>query len=203
MLKPEDITFELVREIGTDIRVHGNGFLQVNLPDNQRVHLFGHPDLPRQAVPTPVHDHTWGFESRILCGLLINLVWGFSEDEFGGPHTHYVCKYEPTVGEDTRLIPIEQHTGYLTLLARGCFRADGSYTHYRGVLHETFSNEPTITLMTKNDMPDEGEVVPAPRVLCRIGKEPDNSFTRYDLDESQLWAILKDAFTFVQRVATD
>ena len=57
--------------------------------------------------------------------------------------------------------------------------------------------------MTKNDMPDEGEVVPAPRVLCRIGKEPDNSFTRYDLGESQLWAILKDAFTFVQRVATD
>ncbi len=60
-----------------------------------------------------------------------------------------------------------------------------------GKFHETFANEPTVTYMTKTaELPDH-----QPRVLCRIGQQPDNSFNRYAaLTEGQLWGIVQEAF---------
>lgn len=195
------MNFDHVREVGTNIRVHGNGFLQVDMPRGARVHLFGHPSIPRQVTPTPVHDHRWSLTSEVLCGTLINVVWQFAKDN-RNPHTHFVCGYTASEvgGEDTRLIPTTE-TGYLVLYDMACVKAGGQYSHPRNWLHETFANEPTITHMTKKFSFDCDDI-PDPRVLCRIGRDPDNRFSRYGygygFGESDLWEILRDSFDWVQ-----
>lgn len=185
-----DLTFDWLRRNGTDIRVHGNGFLQINLPGNQRLHLFGHPDLPRQKAPTPVHDHRFGFYSLILSGTLVNVDWTFRTDEFTPPHSHFVCTFEASAkgGEDTALIPHRNRTGYLLKEGVNIYQSGQQYRIAPGAIHETFANEPTFTFVTKAENSPH-----IPRVFCRIGREPDNEFTRYDLAPDDLWQIVESA----------
>lgn len=186
--------FEWLRTVGENPRIHGNGFIQIDLKDSKsRVHVFGHPEVPRQRTPTPVHDHRWGFMSTILSGCLVNVNWTFHTDD-RDEHTHFVCGYEPSQvgGEDTALIPSDV-TGYLRQLRPASAMTAGyGYTIEQGALHETFANEPTITLMSKK--PIIPDYATSPRVLCRIGLEPDNHFTRYDCTEDDIWRMVEDAF---------
>lgn len=191
------IEFDYVREVGQNLRIHGNGFIQIDMPDGKsRVHIFGHPDVPRQKVPTPIHDHRWGFLSTVMAGCLINLDWKLIGDE-RDEHTHYVCGYEPSGkgAEDTALIPTGD-TGYLKLVKSSVMPVGYGYSVQQGELHETFANEPTITVMSKK--PIKPEIAAPPRVLCRIGLEPDNHFTRYDYSEDDIWRLVKDAFRWVR-----
>ena len=58
------------------ISLHGLGFLQVKLPGNQRIHVW-HPDLPRRKCweSSNIHDHRFGFISRVLVGRQINQLY--------------------------------------------------------------------------------------------------------------------------------
>ena len=43
--------------LGSEPRLHGNGFIQLDLGDDQRLHIWS-PDLPpAQRVSTQIHDH--------------------------------------------------------------------------------------------------------------------------------------------------
>lgn len=181
------LNFDYIRSVGRNIRLHGNGFIQIDTGPRQRLHVFGHPDAPRQKVPTPIHDHKFSFKSRIYSGALINAVWHFDARL---PHTHFVCGYEPSGkgGEDTRLIETDERGG-LRLASMMIHTPGDQYRHSHGILHETFANEPTITVMDKTGFDETHK----PRVLCRIGLEPDNYFTRYDLDDDELWRMVADA----------
>lgn len=181
------LNFDYIRSVGRNIRLHGNGFIQIDTGPRQRLHVFGHPDAPRQKVPTPIHDHKFAFTSKIYSGLLINTVWHFDTRL---EHTHYICGYEPSSvgGEDTRLIETDERGG-LHLASMRAYGPGKEYDHPEGVLHETFANEPTITVMQKRFVDETHK----PRVLCRIGLEPDNYFTRYDLDDDELWRMVADA----------
>lgn len=187
------LNFDYIRAIGSNIRLHGNGFIQIDTGPRQRLHVFGHPDAPRQKVPTPIHDHRFAFDSRIYSGALINAVWHFDARL---PHTHFVCGYEPSAvgGEDTRLIATDERGG-LRLASMMLYQPGQAYRHGEEILHETFANEPTITVMDKGYSDDTIK----PRVLCRIGLEPDNYFTRYDIDDDELWRMVADAFRWSVR----
>ncbi len=91
-----NMTFENLRDVGKNIRVHGNGFIQIDISSLTRVHVFGHPLIPRQLTPTPIHDHRFGFHSMVLAGCLVNVDWKFHN--VGRPHTHAVCLYPPPGG---------------------------------------------------------------------------------------------------------
>ncbi len=51
-------------------RIHGNGFIQVDLDELHRLHLWD-VMIPRQSVDSSIHDHAFGFESRTLQGMLV------------------------------------------------------------------------------------------------------------------------------------
>lgn len=183
------ITFEDLQLVGRNIRVHGNGFIQIDVSPSQRVHVFGHPSIPRQRFPTPVHSHRFGFYSVVLRGCLVNVDWKLHN--VGRPHTHVACTTHVTQGEDTRLEPLDR-TGWIepTRTRTVCERE--SYTVSAGAFHESFANEPTVTHMTKTSMLDNYE----PLVLCRIGAGGvDNAFNRYEaLPDGLLWAIVQESF---------
>jgi hypothetical protein len=59
------INTAVLKERGVRPRVHGNGFIQVDLTADTRLHVWGDKRIPRQNVYTPIHDHVFGFESTI------------------------------------------------------------------------------------------------------------------------------------------
>ncbi len=180
------MNIEWLRANGRNPRVHGNGFLQIDLPDEQRLHVFGHPLLPRQVVATPIHNHRFGFESQVLRGCLINLTWGFCYDKsYRATHQGYVAK--PREGEDTELIPIGEQ-GVIMLISKEVVLPGKSYSMRARQFHQSTADEPTVTVMRKTERVDID-----PTVLCRLGFSPDNAFNRYDLDEPALWTIAEES----------
>jgi len=69
------INLKKVRADGGRPRVHGNGFVQLDLTERSRLHIWGDPRIPKQKVATPIHDHVFGFESTIIVGRVISLTY--------------------------------------------------------------------------------------------------------------------------------
>jgi hypothetical protein len=49
-------SYDELRDSDNYPRVHGNGFIQLDLPDGKRLHVWDE-DIPRQKVNTSMHDH--------------------------------------------------------------------------------------------------------------------------------------------------
>lgn len=54
-----------LRAVGERPRVHGNGFIQLDVTPRTRLHFWS-PEIPRQKVATPIHDHVFGFVSYVI-----------------------------------------------------------------------------------------------------------------------------------------
>ena len=178
-----------VKTYGRHIRVHGNGFIQLNMPNNDRIHLFGHPDIPKQIQPTPIHDHVFGFESLICSGMMQNIWYTLNETQ-DKPHTHFVCGFTPTPADKDTFLEPSDVTGFLEKDCQWFGRTGESYHMEPGDLHETIPHGIVVTWMHKTKVIDY-----KPRVLCPIGCIPDNRFSRFDFSEKQLWDILLDVLS--------
>lgn len=185
------IDFDFLTLNGRDIRVHGNGFIQIDIErdgelGSERVHVFGHPAIPRQVNPTPIHDHRFGFYSTVLVGRLTNTIFNLIAH---AEPTHRAYRPSPRAGEDTELVPTDE-TGVLAVWRTETLLPGQQYSIYPAQLHETLANETTVTHMVKQTTTSL-----LPRVLCRIDRTPDNSFERYsERTPAQLWDIVEDAF---------
>lgn len=181
-----------VRAAGNKPRVHGNGFIQLDLDERQRLHIWGDPRIPKQSVGTTIHDHVFAFDSIILVGRLLNVVYSVNKVAHSGDYTVYT----PTLrqGEDTMLEPTD-----IDVIARP-LRVELVQVHTRYdsyhmpafEFHETFTTEPSATVITKTGRTQAQGSKIFPRVLVPIYEEPDNKFTRYDVHEDNLWRIIED-----------
>ncbi|RWO06344.1 MAG: hypothetical protein EOS07_22155 [Mesorhizobium sp.] len=182
------MTFDDIRAEGTGIRVHGNGFIQIDLPNARRLHVWGHPAIPRQVVSTQIHDHRFDFYSFVLRGTMVNVVYRVRTIDHQEP-SHTVYTPQARAGEDTVLVPYGPPVKLYPSKAEAILAGD-SYRMRAGEVHETFVNQPTATLMLKGDV---GEM--PVRVFCPVGKKPDNDFVRHEvMGEDDLWQIVRDVF---------
>lgn len=168
-------------------RVHGNGFIQIDLNIDARINVWGHPRIPRQIVASQIHNHRFSFRSVVLCGALVQQMWN------QGLHgTLDMDAYQPQVreGEDTILILngfVRMEMGMTSHLLEG-----DSYEMIRYAFHETFVNQPTITFMEKTAPGPE-----AATVLLPPGKKPDNDFNRHHvMPEADLWQIVSEVIDY-------
>jgi len=172
------------------ITLHGLGFLQVILPGNQRIHVW-HPGLPKRACfeSSSIHDHRFGFVSRVLIGRQINQLYRETSfapaddpthisylhegkrTKFGNRPwlTHKCCALEP-VGQP-RIIEVGQQ-----------------YEMNPYMLHSTNCEGVTVTLMTKTHEEDKGS-----KSYCKYGIEPDVDFDRKQWSQEHLWEIFTEA----------
>lgn len=176
------------RMAGTRPRVHGNGFIQLDLSPSKRLHVWGDSRIPRQAVPSPIHDHTFSFTSRIISGKLIHRTIAITPDRDGA---YRLYKAEVRHGEDTRLVlqPLRQMA---VIVDERLLRAGDSYAFKAGLFHETIAPWPCVTVIEK-DGPSLAQGGPAPRVLVPEGLTPDNDFDRYATPPELLWQIIEEA----------
>ncbi len=180
------IDFRKAFDAGHRPRVHGNGFIQLDLGEQKRLHIWGHPAIPRQIVDTGIHDHRFDFTSTVIAGRLINARY------HPGNATRYKI-YTPQTreGEDTILC----ETGASMMVANPTMimvREGEKYGMFARDFHESFTDRPSATVMTKL-----GSTHPeAPRVLVPLGKEPDNDFNRNVFENDFLWGIIKEVIGY-------
>lgn len=182
-------------------RVHGNGFIQLDLnaEGTRRLHVWHHL-IPRQVVATPIHDHVFDLRSEVLCGTLIHeelqpIPVGIGEE--GGTHRIYRARQEEGT-QNTILVP-DEGTVRLDVEQRLVLGARSLYTFPAWRLHQTDHEDWTATVMEKVNAPsDYGR----PRVLVPVGSEPDNDFKRDGFDPNLLWPFIDGALALARKVGT-
>lgn len=193
-----EVLVQQARNDGKVPRVHGNGFIQLDLAGTvSRMHIWGHPDIPRQSITTAIHDHVFDFISNVLVGELHNHRYDIKPNQRGVFRLHV-----PQIrqGEDTVLVPVEKPNRYNAHCTEiEVVRAGTSYSMERGDFHETVVNEPTIAFMTKNGKTlSQNPKGLRPRVLVPAAHSPDNAFNRYTaLPVDKLWQIVTDMLVHV------
>lgn len=179
-----------LRERGCVPRVHGNGFIQVDLnkAGTQRLHVWDE-DVPRQKVATPIHDHVFDMRSEVIVGTLIHKTYRVLTcwDKEGAYVVYRAQREEGT--QNTTLVPYDS-TVNLELEQRLILEAASIYTFPAYQLHESGHLGTTATIMEKVNAPDG---YGNPRVLVPVGVEPDNEFHRDNHDVRLLWQIIEKA----------
>ena len=150
-------------------RLHGNGFIQMDLVPGVRLHVWGDRVPAGQRVYTGIHDHRFGFTSRVLHGVMVNvdLIVGTGDDfELWTPESR------PGT-EDTKLQPTGEFCDFEigTVLS---VHAGQVYSFPPYLFHETYTRGLTVTLMTKTFSDPAYRV----RVAVPCGTRPDNLFDR-------------------------
>ena len=203
MIDSEDMMKYLkdLKDRETPIRIHGNGFIQIDVAKNARIHIWS-PRIPHQLIYTGIHDHRFDFFSTVLWGdgLHHKIFLPLSEPEhaIGLSYDMYVAVERQ--GEDTLLVPANK-----VVYDRNYWKVTEdiypghSYRFKKGIFHETLPiqiNEDgelgcAITYMVKTDSDKKYR----PRVLCPSEFVPDNEFNRLQFSVGHCWAI---AFEIVQ-----
>jgi hypothetical protein len=206
------------RDHGIKPRVHGNGFIQLDMARDVRLHVWGDPRIPRQKTFCQIHDHIFSFDSELIVGQLIN-IWYDTELVIGGHGAYKIYEPFPRGGQDTGL----KDTGHTVdifqkppVLLRTMHPFADHYHMKWGEFHETIASGPAATIMHKNG-PSQLETYTSlgidlnninpdgsdyhlmdaldtrkPRVLVPVGQEPDNEFRRDMFDDRLLWTIIFD-----------
>ncbi len=188
MIEPWQITYPYLQEVGKNIRVHGNGFIQLDVGEDQRVHVWGFDDTTRQRVSTQIHNHRFDFRSTLLSGRLENRrysIFRVLTHREGYYHLYYASAVG---GEETKLVRSEGGEIVHPVCDDTQIIFPGiTYRMEHAEYHETIPHELSMTIMTKTAT--YGPVTPG--VLVPIGSEPDNDFKRTGRKEDALWAIVK------------
>jgi len=172
------------------ITLHGLGFLQVKLPNKQRIHVW-HPDLPRRSCfqHSSVHDHRFGFVSRVLVGTQINQFYRAVPGD-GIEPTHHAYLHE---GDRTRFGNrpwIKDFSLRLEPSGEEQVITVGQEYHVSPyIYHATRSEGIVVTLLTKTSEHTNGS-----HSLCEVGIEPDVDFDRKQWPEESLWEIFYQSF---------
>lgn len=171
------------------IRLHGNGFLQLDLDRYTRFHIWGGSLPPAQNVDTPIHDHTYSFRSFVLLGKLEHIVHTAVPGDRYRLHTA-----QPREGADTGLVPTSELVD-LPPTSTTLIKAGGLYDFTAFLFHQSVNAAPiTATLMVRgNSHPDR-----RPRIAVPSDLEPDNDFERYQFPDEELWAVVDQAVSEIR-----
>lgn len=170
------------------ISLHGLGFIQLVLNTKQRIHVW-HPDLPKRKCfeHSSVHNHRFGFTSKILKGTLINELCdieivrpstgSYNLISHNGPRLPTGSRESYPVAE-CNLIRLRSDT-----LVSGCVYSINPLQY-----HRTDCIGPTITLMEKTC-----ETNIHATSVCQKNIKFDVEFDRFQLSPEQLYEYVVDA----------
>lgn len=169
------------------ISLHGLGFIQLILPNKQRLHVW-HPELPRRKCyeHSAIHNHRFGFESRVLKGKQCNVR---VEAELAKEGTHQIISHNgPRSPKGGRIsYPVAECNIYRGPIEE--YHPGDTYWMSAYDYHHTPCNGIVITLMQKLD---EGHV--HANSLCVKGVDFHYDFDRFQLSPGEMYEIVVDAF---------
>lgn len=184
-------SFKEALDRGSKPRVHPNGFIQLDLDTRTRMHVW-HPNLPyRQKTYSPVHNHIFGFDSVVLAGRLHNVRYEPWRVDLG---THEMWQVQAIAGNDTVLMKNPDRFDLRPHQRADTVQEGDGYHIDPYEFHETLSNEPTVTVMTKlGDNLTVGPNCLGASVMVPYGEQPDNDFRRDAVEQEVLWKLMTEA----------
>lgn len=170
------------------ISLHGLGFIQVKLGGNQRLHVW-HPDLPRRncCQHSAVHNHRFGFTSRILKGTQVNVRCDL-EIVKPGTGTHVLISHNgPRSNKGGReSFPVADVNVYEREIER--YEPGQEYDMDALAYHHTPNTGIVVTLMQKHE-----ELKIHANSVCRRGVDFHYEFDRFQLPPEKLFAYVMEA----------
>lgn len=181
----------IIDDIMTDkITLHGLGFVQVQLPANQRIHVW-HPELPRRKCfkDSAVHNHRFGFRSRVLVGEQIN-VSVLVKPHYDGEYMLYLHEGARTANGGRPWVPDGCVT--ITEVCEASIKAGQFYCVSEYDYHKTIpgGDGRVATLLVKLS---EGKI--GAHSSCLRGIEPDADFDRFQWSPNKLWEVVSEVLT--------
>lgn len=188
-------SYEKLRSTGKRIRLHPNGFIQLDLQEDgkKRLHIWPqYSELPRNSKigVDPIHDHTFGFQSTVIVGMLGNRTYEIKEDPKG---THHVYLVRPFVAvKKSSPLKLKDKTRYnVKLVEFKVFKTGETYSFEPFKFHESVpmaANTLTATIITIADFD--------PRDQARVLRQASHSksaplFKRDWVDPEILWSIVQ------------
>jgi hypothetical protein len=190
---------------GGNIRVHPNGFIQLDLIPvaddwhesyqkghsgaTLRLHIWNPPGfkLPHQGTVNEVHTHVFDMHSTIIRGTMEQRIYTFAYGSEWHIHRHsnppfklYRAVYEKN--SDSRL----EYTGLMGALIEDfhwSVHQKQTYTQPAFTFHDSDARDCVVTVMEKTQV-HEGDAY----VLVPADVEPDNSYDRANAaPEDYLW----------------
>ena len=177
------LSYKNLLALGNKPRVHGNGFVQLDLNSNTRLHIWPEEKLETQKTPTPIHNHIYSISSQILLGRLLHTE--YDVDILCPKPTHALYEAIVRHGSDTELRLIDDRCTMKKLCHYEMNRGS-SYHFVAGRFHESSGVGLTATIMTRSAPIKHIH----PWVACPLGQTPDNDFNRYQFEEKFLWSII-------------
>lgn len=183
-----ELAYDRLRDLSSKPRLHPNGFVQLDLSDKVRLHVW--PDesvvLPRPKVLTVIHDHTFDFQSTILAGRLTNLIYEFHESPSGPWHLYGVKPYA-VVKKWVPMVLVDKRRFSSTVVDIEVLEKGDSYKFPSFKFHETLWTGLTVTVIrVGRTYPEE-----MARVACSVDEVPDNDFRRDCADQEVMWKLIK------------
>lgn len=161
---------------GNQLRLHQNGFIQLDLPDEKsRLHVWSE-ELPKAQDPrTPIHNHRFCFKSKIIVGELTHqeYIWVPAERARDGD---VVCRLYTGSGDYQNLVLApEPYEGAVWEGGTFIYQVGDEYHFQHGAYHDSWGKGLTATIMTKT----ETDCIPYATVVVPLGEGgPDNDFRR-------------------------
>lgn len=179
----------------TGLNLHPNGFVQFELGHRGlRLHAWG-SDLPTQGGNARLHDHRFGFQSRVLVGELFNITYPFWKETPEGAYEVWGCTAK--TDDNERQMQGVRRLGHRIELGPGLQEKveapKGRYVMHAREFHLTHVEAPTLTLMRKTDEA-RGHTA---RILMPVAETYEHDFRR-DLTPAQrvtAWEFLEAHLT--------
>ena len=190
--------------LGQTPRFHGNGFVQLYLGPNTRLHVWV-PALPR--IPghnAAIHDHVYSMQSRVLLGTMIQCTYEICDRPSDADAEWMdIHRLSPEARRDPRGEPGFDMVGRLPIRETGRLQIGEGllYSQARDTLHDSEPGlgGPTATLFRRLPRPDDERNA---RVCCPVGETPMNAFApEHQPDEMQLWTAIGLAVQLMRPLA--
>ncbi len=180
--------YEFLRGLSARPRVHPNGFVQLDLGENEKLHVWPEEPLKTVDVETPMHDHTFGFASTLLVGALRHTAYRPVESENGAYHLYTVFPYK-AVNMETPFVRLDDKRYDMEIRQELRIEAGQSYVFDEFEFHSSHPIGLTATHIRVYPF-DRGLQA---RVACRYDQVPQ-VFDRHRFDEEFLWSIIRKVF---------
>lgn len=174
---------------GNQIRMHQNGFLQLDLLDGKsRLHIWSE-ELPKAQDPrTPIHNHRFCFDSKVILGKLTHVKYEYVP-AIQAKNGEGVCQLFTGAGDYEHLVLVKDTEGAVREKVRFDFSAGELYSFGHGLYHDTWGNGLTATIMTKTVT----DCIPFATVVVPLGEGgPDNTFRRDQYKQRELMPFVLD-----------